>query len=123
MKIGELSKISCVSEQTIRFYIKKGLLIPLHTSYQYSFSKQDLKDLDYIQSCKRMGFSLEEILRLLSLHRVAASHAPKEASPGVGTATEQLKTFATISLHSFERAPPPMRKIRFTGRRISFSVP
>lgn len=80
MKIGELAKISNVSEQTIRFYIKKGLLIPLHTSYQYSFSEQDLKDLGYIQRCKRMGFSLEETLRILSLQRVAASHGPKEAS-------------------------------------------
>ena len=80
MKISEFSNKSNVSEQTIRFYIKKGLLIPLHTSYQYSFSEQDLKDLRYIQSCKRMGFSLEETLRILSLHRVASLHGPKEVS-------------------------------------------
>ena len=80
MKISEFSNKSNVSEQTIRFYIKKGLLIPLHTSYQYSFSEQDLKDLRYIQSCKRMGFSLEETLRILSLHRVASLHGPKEAA-------------------------------------------
>ena len=44
------------------------------------------------------------------------------ASPGSGTATGRLNTFATISLHGRERAPPPMRNMRFTGRRISSSV-
>ena len=54
--------------------------------------------------------------------RVLAATLPKLASPGVGTATGRLKTLQTISLHSFERAPPPMRKIRLTGRSISSSV-
>lgn len=79
MKIGDLARTCKVSEQTIRFYIKKGLLIPQHTSYQYSFSEQDLEDLKRILSYKQLGFSLEETLSILAIYRSALPHAPKEA--------------------------------------------
>ena len=79
MKIGEIARKFDLSEQTIRYYVKKGLLIPSHSSYQYSFSERDEEDLALITTYKLLGFSLSEILNILSLYRISHVKAPKEA--------------------------------------------
>lgn len=79
VKIGEIARKFDLSEQTIRYYVKKGLLIPSHSSYQYSFSERDEEDLALITTYKLLGFSLSEILNILSLYRISHVKAPKEA--------------------------------------------
>lgn len=78
MKIGDVASTLQMSQETIRFYIKKGLIVPMHTSYQYSFSEQDVEDLKLIRKYKNLNFSLGEIHDILSLYRVSYMNVPRE---------------------------------------------
>src|SRR5215213_6064355 len=67
-KIGDFSKLSCVSVKTLRYYDELGLLKPAHvdhfTSYRY-YSADQLPRLNRILALKDLGFSLEQTMRLL----------------------------------------------------------
>ena len=64
IKIGELSKITKVPIQTIRFYESEGLLCPVEvdqwTNYRY-YDETSIKKLSEILYLKNLGFSLKEI--------------------------------------------------------------
>ncbi|WP_010269213.1 MerR family transcriptional regulator [Paenibacillus senegalensis] len=66
--IGEFAKLTSVTERTLRFYDRKGLLKP--TAYNSQghrlYTQQDLFQLQKILTYKFLGFSLEEIGRLLN---------------------------------------------------------
>lgn len=69
IRIGDLSKLSRVSAKTLRYYDEMGLLKPAKvdpfTGYRlYEYSQ--LSALNRILALKDLGFSLEEIGRLLS---------------------------------------------------------
>ncbi|MBQ1214994.1 MAG: MerR family transcriptional regulator, partial [Firmicutes bacterium] len=53
MKIGELTKAYGVSNQTIRYYVKMGLLIPETKEKQYVFNEQSREDLELILKLKQ----------------------------------------------------------------------
>lgn len=63
-KIGEFSKISGFSVKTLRYYdeidLFKPIEVDLFTGYRY-YKKEQLKDLNFINMLKNIGFSLEEI--------------------------------------------------------------
>jgi len=68
IRIGDFSKLSRLSVKTLRYYDEMGLLIPVQvdpfTGYRlYEYSQ--LSDLNRILALKDLGFSLEEIGRLL----------------------------------------------------------
>jgi DNA-binding transcriptional MerR regulator len=67
-KIGDFSKLSCVSVKTLRYYDELGLLKPAHvdhfTGYRY-YSADQLPRLNRILALKDLGFSLEQTIRLL----------------------------------------------------------
>lgn len=69
MRIGDFSKLSRVSVKTLRFYDEMDLLKPVKvdpfTSYRY-YEYDQLLQLYRILALKDLGFSLEEIHRLLS---------------------------------------------------------
>lgn len=69
IKIGVFSMISQVSVKTLRYYDEMGLLKPVEvdrfTGYRY-YSLGQLPNLYRILALKDLGFSLEEIGRLLS---------------------------------------------------------
>ena len=71
MKIGELTKKYGVSNQTIRYYVKMGLLIPETKEKQYVFNEQSVKDLELILKLKKFDLSLADIHRILSLNRIS----------------------------------------------------
>ena len=64
IKIGELSKLSGVSIQTIRFYEEKGLICPVMvdrwTNYRY-YDESGVARLREIAHLKELCFSLKEI--------------------------------------------------------------
>lgn len=69
LKIGELAKRSCVSQDTLRFYEKRGLLQPSSRSpagYRL-YDSHDVKRVGFIMSAKGVGFTLNEIRDLLAL--------------------------------------------------------
>lgn len=69
IKIGELSNISGVSIQTIRYYESEGLIFPIKvdqwTNYRY-YDDRSVKRLSEICYLKELGFSLNEIKHLNS---------------------------------------------------------
>ncbi len=69
MTIGEVAKRSEVNIQTIRFYERKGLVLP--TSRSGSGYRQYYDDavrrVRFIKHAQEIGFSLREIANLLSL--------------------------------------------------------
>ncbi len=86
--IGELSQKTGVNIETIRFYEKQNILpVPARSeSGRRIYDNTDVKRLNFIHRCRGLGFSLKEILSLLSLvdggnytckqiHDLTASHA------------------------------------------------
>ncbi|MCI0398199.1 MAG: MerR family transcriptional regulator [Chloroflexi bacterium] len=67
-KIGEFSRLGQVSSRMLRHYDRLGLLAPSHTDewtgYRY-YTVDQLAQLNRIIALKGLGFSLEEIGRLL----------------------------------------------------------
>lgn len=69
MKIGELSKKTNVSIDTVRYYEQRGLIPPaVRTASGYrQYSDGDVSRLKFIVQAKEMGFTLEEIGQLLAV--------------------------------------------------------
>ena len=67
MRIGELSKLSGVAVDTIRFYENEGLIPKAARSMNNyrSYTESHLKRLQFIRHCRSLDMSLEDI-KLLS---------------------------------------------------------
>jgi MerR family Zn(II)-responsive transcriptional regulator of zntA len=69
LKIGQLSKKSGATIDTIRFYEDKGLLSPKSRSesgYRY-YGDDALNTLNFVQTAKELGFTLSEIKDFLEI--------------------------------------------------------
>lgn len=68
-QIGEASKITGVSKDTLHFYRKAGLITPDYVDPQnhYSyFSRWNMYQIDIITTCRRLGIPLEKVRQILS---------------------------------------------------------
>lgn len=69
--IGEVSKITGLSKDTIHFYVNYGLLTPDHidpnNGYRY-YSRWNLWQLDIITICRKLSIPLEQVKKILSSH-------------------------------------------------------
>jgi MerR family transcriptional regulator, copper efflux regulator len=68
MKIGEVSRLSGIGIEALRFYERTGLLgRPTRTSSGYRlYNKQVLTRIDFIKRAQMLGFSLEEIRKIIT---------------------------------------------------------
>ncbi len=69
IKIGEISRKSGISQDTIRYYESLGLLRPTERSlsgYRF-YDSETLLKLVFIKNTQKLGFSLKEIKSLLNL--------------------------------------------------------
>lgn len=69
MLIGELSKRTDVSIDTIRYYEREGLVEPasIRESGYREFDNSSIETIRFIVRAKSLGFSLKEILSILKL--------------------------------------------------------
>jgi DNA-binding transcriptional MerR regulator len=69
MQIGQISKKTGVSIDTIRFYERNGLIrVPARSEGGFRlYSSDDLSALQFIRSLQTLGFSLNEVREFLSL--------------------------------------------------------
>lgn len=72
LTISELAKKSNVKISTIRYYEKRGLLgTPSRTESGYRmFSQSIIGDIKMIKHAQDLGFTLEEIKKLLSIYKI-----------------------------------------------------
>ena len=75
LKIGEVAKVSGIGIETLRFYEKSGLLdSPSRTDSGYRIYNEDvLERLDFIKRAQVLGFSLDEIKRIITDKRAGQS--------------------------------------------------
>ena len=69
LKIGQVAKLTGLSVETVRYYEQRGLIPPPHrldSGYRI-YPESILQRLHFINRCKGLGFSLQEITELLSL--------------------------------------------------------
>lgn len=69
LTIGQLAKQSNVHVETLRYYERRGLVsAPPRTVSNYRvYSSENLRRVKFIKQAQELGFSLEEIKRLLAL--------------------------------------------------------
>ena len=79
-QIGDVTKRLNISADTLRYYEKIHLLLPISRSPTglRNYSEKDISRLKFIRRSQRMGFSLEDIGHLLDFRE-----APQEAKPDV----------------------------------------
>jgi len=80
MLIGQFSRMHYVSSDTIRYYIKLGFLFPGKKHNKYFFNQDCINRMDKIKLYKSMGFSLNEIKKLLDLEEENDPSKLKEMS-------------------------------------------
>jgi len=74
MLIGQISHLSQLSRDTIRFYEKKGLIQVEHSTSEFNnyknYSDENLEQLILIKKAKNFGFTLNEISEILHLFKM-----------------------------------------------------
>ena len=86
MKIGELSKSSGYSVQTIRYYEREGLLSdPERSEGNFRlYSDKALKELEFVKHCRSLDIPLNDIKRLIEL-----KNKPEESCSSVNALIDQ----------------------------------
>ncbi len=81
MKINQLSKQSGIHSETIRYYEKIGLLpMPQRAANGYrDYDVHSLARLNFIKSCRSLGFSIDEIKQLNGLKHNPQQHCTADA--------------------------------------------
>ncbi len=77
MKIGEISKLCNLSQDTIRYYIKIGLLSPDFNKGYFYFKEKDIRDIEEIRRLKKMLFNIKEIKNIFKLKYLSNWVEPK----------------------------------------------
>lgn len=70
LRIGEVSKLTGVTVESVRYYERRGLLAParrLRSGYR-AFGTDAVARIRFVRQAQALGFSLEEIAALLALH-------------------------------------------------------
>lgn len=75
--IRDLANEFDITTRTIRFYEDKGLISPIREGQRRIYDKGDRARLKLIMRGKRLGFSLDEIIQLVSLYETPEDTLPQ----------------------------------------------
>src|SRR5207244_11538385 len=93
-KIGELAKQFRLNVRTLRYYEAIGLLpAPARTEGGFRlYSEEDERRLRFVLQAKRVGFSMEEIQRILRLseHGSACAYVREALAPHIAAIDAQI---------------------------------
>ena len=105
MLIGELSKRSGVSRDTIRFYEKEGLISVVRKETRDNnnkeYSESTLERLLYLKRLKGYGFTLNEasdLLELIALDEATCDNWSNRVEEKVKVVEEKIKELVSIRL-------------------------
>lgn len=81
MKISQLAKLSGLSNHTLRYYEKLGIVSSSRsrTNNYREYSKDDLATALFIKRCKQSGFSLCDTAKLIEIKKAKDAHTCAEA--------------------------------------------
>jgi len=114
MLIGEISKKTGLSRDTIRFYEKKGLIAAnrsdsIFNNYK-NYTEENIRRLMLIKKAKSFGFTLNEIaelLELVSLNKATCSlfyTKTQEKISSIDRKIQELKDMKNLILKKTEEA-------------------
>ncbi|MGJ8680427.1 Cd(II)/Pb(II)-responsive transcriptional regulator [Paraglaciecola sp.] len=111
MKIGELSKTSGCSIQTIRYYEKEGLLAdPERSEGNFRlYSNKAMKELEFIKHCRSLDIPLANIKRLIEL-----KNKPEESCLSVNTLIEQQLTLVNKRMKELKALKKELQQMAST---------
>jgi DNA-binding transcriptional MerR regulator len=92
-QIGELAKRAALSIDAIRFYERRKLLPPAFRSAGRFrlYTTDDIERLQFVQKMQRLGFSLEEIKKLMAI-RADKAHACAGVRRFLNTKLDDVRT-------------------------------
>jgi len=78
MTVAKLAKQTRVNSDTIRYYVRIGLLTPEREkdNNYHLFSKHDANQLKFIHQAKQLGYSLKEIQQIIEQSESGNSPCP-----------------------------------------------
>ena len=92
MHIGEVAERVQLSHRTVRHYDDEGLLTPTRSAGNFRlYTEADVRRLLLIRQMKPLGFSLDDMRRLIAVLDAMAQPPVDEA------VREQLRTFVTAA--------------------------
>lgn len=90
-RIGELASITNVSKRTIDYYTSLGLLKAQRSKSNYRiYSHHAIDDLKYIEECKKLHYTLEEIKRKLEIKKSKVLHE-EEVEKHIQSVIQEIK--------------------------------
>lgn len=104
LTIGQLAKRAQVNVETVRYYERRGLMPnpPRRESGYRQYTEADVSRIRFIRRTKELGFSLKEILELLSLRidpDTTCGDIKKRAKAKIVDIEDKIRT-----LHGMKRA-------------------
>lgn len=102
-RIGELAKLTGVSNDTLRYYEKNKLITPAaRTDAGYRmYESEAVEQIRFIQRAKGVGFTLNDINELLSIQIEKTEHSCQE-----------VKTFTETKLDDVEKKLAELTRIK-----------
>jgi len=108
MQIGEVARLSDVNIQTLRYYERRKILIPvskLDSGYRM-YNEDSIKTVAFIKHAQELGFSLDEIQDLLKLR----NSSPKRS--------ECVRKRAAEKLHDIREKIDMLQKMEQSLKRL-----